>query len=554
MFERLETPIISAIYLRVSTLDQAEHGFSIDAQREILLNYCAQTGRTVYKVYCDRGLSGKSTEKRYELLRMLEDAKKGLFNEVLVWKISRLARRTLDLLRIVDELDRHNVSFRSYSENFETASPMGKFALQMMGAVSELERNNILENASLCTKQRVRTGGHVAKAPLGYRIVVLSQSGRKRETRMEVVPEEAAIVRRIFEQFASGRGYRSIANELNRDGHKTKEGNPFSICAVKDILDNPFYVGKVRYARYVNWSEKRRKGKNANPIVAVGQHPPIIAEDLWNKVQYLRRQKGEASPKRFHGDFLLTGLLRCPQCGSAMTASRTNNRDKNGNPVVRLYYSCSAMRSKGSSVCSANSIRKQDAERYVFDRLKEVLSKPHILKGIVKGINERKAERVKPLQDELEAVRSRIAEVEAKKKKYLELYEEDGFDRKLLTERLNELESDLGHLHARKSELEFELDGDRSEPVSYETVRSLIARFEQLLRYSNADQRKTLLHLIVKRITLNDKRQIDKIELVFDEESERHFLSFAPSAAEAEGASLLRGEVPKLKQKLTVVV
>lgn len=556
MTENPDIPIISALYIRVSTTEQAEHGYSIDAQEQALRQYCEANNRIVYKVYCDRGISGSSTEKRYELQRMRNDAKHGLFNEVLVWKTNRLARRNLDLLQIVEDLTNQQIGFRSITENkYDTTTPQGIFQLQIMGAVSELDRNNILENAKMGLKQRARTGKHNARAPIGYKVVILSQSSRKRDTRIEIVPEEAALVQRIFDQFASGRGLRSIANSLNSDGHRTKRGNPFSICAISDILDNPFYVGKIQYLKFQDWSKMRRKGKNGHPIVADGIHEPIINDDLWQKVKFLRRQKSVVSEKRFHGDLLLTGLIRCPACGAAMTGSRTNNKDKQGNLVPRFYYSCSTMRSKGAVICKANSIRKHDAETYIFDRLKEVLIKPHILRGIVKGINDRKSGNVKPLQDELETVKIRIDEIQAKKLKIVELYEMDDFDRIMLTNRLKSLESDLDQLCSRKSEIEFMLNDDNTEVITFEAVNALVKRFEDLLKHSNSDQRKTLIHLIVKKITVGENRKIDKIEMLFDEMTEQHFLSVAPSAdIQAEGAFPFYGKAPLLKQKLLVVI
>jgi len=160
-----------------------------------------------------RGVSGKNITDRHELQKIMRDAKKGLFDELLVLRISRLARNTIDLLQIVESLRKLNITFRSFHENFETETPMGKFALSMMGAVGELERDTILGNAKMGLLQRVKTGGHIAQPPFGYKVTVLSLVGRKRETRIDIVPEAAAIVRRIFEQYASGRGLRSIANE-----------------------------------------------------------------------------------------------------------------------------------------------------------------------------------------------------------------------------------------------------------------------------------------------------------------------------------------------------
>lgn len=107
-----------------------------------------------------------------------------------------------------------------------------------------------------------------------------------------VVEEEAAIVRYIFEQYASGHGLKTIANQLNHRGHRTKTGKPFSTTAIRDLLDNPMFIGKIRYNRYENWAERRRKGISNEPILVDGNHPPIITEELWDKVKLLRKRRG----------------------------------------------------------------------------------------------------------------------------------------------------------------------------------------------------------------------------------------------------------------------
>jgi len=234
-----------------------------------------------------------------------------------------------------------------------------------------------------------------------------------------------------------------------------------------------------------------------------------------------------------------------------MTANPTQNKGKDG-PVKRMYYVCGSFRSKGSSVCRANGIRQSDAEKYVLNRIKEVLIKPQILRPIVQTINDRKVNRIKPLQDELKAIHGRLEDIQSKKLKYLELYENELFDRRLFADRLGELEHELDLLHARRSEIELELDGDHSQTIAYEQVRALIARFDQLLDASSFDQRKTLLHLIINKITVKENKVIDKIEMIFDEMTEHHFLRSAPSAAQVvEGAFHVRGS---LTSKLSVII
>ncbi|MDN4081402.1 recombinase family protein [Paenibacillus polymyxa] len=550
-----ESPRKVAIYARVSTEEQAEHGYSIDAQLHTLRKYCELYGGEIIGEYVDRGVSGKSIKGRYELQRLLKDAEESKFNEVIVWKFNRMARKNIDLLHIVDLLEKNNIAFRSFSENFDTSTPMGRFALQMMGAVGELERNTIVDNVKMGHRQRAKMGFHNGKVPLGYKIVEGKGNSRENKSEVVIVEEDAIIVRYIFERYAAGHGLKTIANDLNHRGHKTQNGKPFSTTAIRDLLDNPMFVGKIRYNRYENWAERRRKGKSSELILAEGHHPAIISEELWEKVQLLRQKKSTMPKKRFEGEYLLTGLIRCPECDAAMTASRTVNRSKNGEKITRMYYSCGRFRSQGSAVCHANSVRKVEAEQAVTDRIRQAVVNPEILQRVVRSVNEKRSGRIKPLRDELTAVQTRITNLEDKKRKYLELYEIDDIDRDMFSERLSVLNKELDTELTRRSRLQLELRDDQADPVSYELVRSLMANFDSLLRHSPFHQRKTLLYLIVKKITLDDKKRVNSVELAFNKETEKHFLSVAPSAeAIVEGAFPLPGKAFKMKHKLTIAI
>lgn len=132
MEQDVTVPKRVSIYVRVSTEGQAEHGFSIDAQLRTLRDYCELYGKSIVYEYVERGVSGKNVTDRPELQRMLRDAENGLFDELLVMKISRPARNMIDLLQIVKYLRNRNVTFSSFSEKFDTDTPMGKFALSML--------------------------------------------------------------------------------------------------------------------------------------------------------------------------------------------------------------------------------------------------------------------------------------------------------------------------------------------------------------------------------------------------------------------------------------
>lgn len=532
-----DVPNRVAIYARVSTEEQAEHGYSIDAQLETLTQYCKLFNKEIYDKYVDPGVSGKEMTKRHELQRLLRDAERGLFDEVIVWKFNRMSRKTKDLLEIVDRLDKCNVNFRSFSENFDTSTPMGKFALQMMGAVGELERNTIVENVKLGMKQRARMGYHNGGKCLGYDCVDSIEADRKKKKKsFVIVPEEATIVRKIFELYAAGKGFRAIANKLNRDGNITKKGNTFGTDSIREIITNPVYVGLVRYNRFEGWSEKRRRGKNSNPIIAEGRHEAIIDKELWDKVQALFQQKSKASPRVYDSANLLTGLIRCPQCNSPMVASRTVNHLKDGTKVIRRYYSCGQFRAKGSAVCRANSIQADYAEQYVLAKIKEVVNQPDMLKSIVNAVNAKAIASKEPMEQELRTINAKLKQLGEKKKKVIDAYEIDAIDRETLVVRMDELTAEEDALHARKTVLTEDLDAGDGNEISFEIVCDILARFEAVLAQSTPEQQKTLLQLAVSDIEIGENRQISKIELTID----KHLSAICqeqddPSASCAEG-------------------
>lgn len=416
-------------YVRVSTTEQAEQGYSIDAQIQTIKNYCGRQNLDLVEVYADRGISGKSLKKRKQLQKLLGDAEHTAFDTVIVWKSSRLARNVKLLLEIVDILQSHNIELYSISENFRVDTASGKLMLQVMASVSEFERNEIGENVVLGMKRRAREGYMNGNRVLGYDNVK-TEDGTKI---LAVNEDEASIIRFIFDSYLQQRGLRAIANELNHRGYRTKRNNAFSTTAVHDILSNPLYVGKIQYAKYEQWELKRRKGRNEHPIVVEGKHEAIISQDVWERTQ--RRLKVQRhTPKWNHlGTNVLTGLLRCPECGGAMMASNTTNTLKDGTKKRIRYYSCANFRSKGSAVCHANSIRADVAEKLVALKLRMVLSDPEIGQAVVQRMKASEANQRRAL-DEIIANKQR--DIEA------------------LTQKLRRLQSTIDEEPTLKSDLE----------------------------------------------------------------------------------------------------
>lgn len=507
---------IIAIYTRVSTIEQAEEGYSNDEQERLLTNWCNKNGYEIYKCYSDRGISGKDIKHRPALKELLKDAEEKKFDMVISWKINRISRKLSDVLKIVDIFEKNNITFKSYSEPFETDTPAGKMQFQMMALIGEFERGTIAQNVKMGMCAKARAGEWCGGRVLGYDLVPIDdiQTGKRRKTKLIINEKEAEVVRIIFNEYANGKGYKAITNKINKLGYKTKKGNDFSVGSIKDILTNPVYIGKVRYNVRQNWSEKRRRNINANPIITDGIHDSIIEESLWNKVQAVLESKKGKPARIYDGKFPLTGILKCPKCGAGMVIMRTTNKLKDGTRRRLTYYACGNWKNKGTAVCNSNTIRCDKANEYVFSKISELLSNDKMIKSIVTNINKERSNRVSPAKKELAKIERELQKLDGKKKKIFEAYEDEIITKEEFQSRNMELNNRIKILHEEKQPLLVTLSDDISEEIPYEFIQSILESFGKILNENvEVEQQKKLLHMIISEITINELREVDSIKL-----------------------------------------
>lgn len=509
-----------AIYCRVSTTEQAEEGYSIDEQNIKIREYCEKEGHEIYNIYEDRGISGKNITNRPGIKQLLNDATNNKFDLVVVWKLNRISRKLLDILNIVELLNKHNIAFRSLTENFETETPSGKLQLNIMGAIGEFERETIAENVKMGLLARAREGRWNGGIVLGYDLVELPNEGKKRKnTRLEINKREANTVRRIFELYSQGHGYKAVVNRINKEGHKTKRNGEFAVSTVKEILQNPVYIGKIRYNVRQDWSKKRRNNINANPILSDGIHEPIVDVETWEKVQVILKERSKKHNKVYDCEFPLTGILKCPVCGAGMTISRSTSKRKDGTRRVNEYYSCGNWKNKGTVVCNSNSIRVEVADEYVLNKIMELINNEYILKKVVDSINQNKSTKLKPILEQLEQIKKEIEKLTDKKSKNIELYEDGILDKSELSIRVKVINDDIEKLKYREQELKQDLQLAEGDPIPFELVNEVMQRFKEVfLEMSTSQQRKQLIHLLVSKITINKEREIESIEIQINDD------------------------------------
>ena len=507
---------IIAIYCRVSTDEQAEFGYSIDEQKRLLEEWCKANDYIIYKCYSDRGISGKNIKDRPALKELLSDAKEGKFDMVISWKINRVSRKLEDVLKIVSLLEKNNITFKSYSEPFETDTPAGRMQFQMMALIGEFERGTIAQNVKMGMIAKAKSGNWCGGRVLGYDLVPNNspEEEKKGKNKLEINEKEAEIVRFIFNEYSKGKGYKAITNQINKLGYKTKKGNNFSVGSIRDILTNPVYIGEIRYNVRQNWSEKRRRNINPNPIRVKGKHEAIIDRELWDKVQLILESKKGKPSRIYDGEYPLTGILRCPKCGAGMVISRTTNTLADGTKKRIAYYCCGNWKNKGTSVCNSNTIRVDKANEYVFKKIEELVSNEAMIKAVVKNINKERKDKVKPAKRLLGDIDKELEKLDKRKRKIFEAYEDDILTKEEFQIRKDELNEKIRILEEEKKPLLNTISEDVSEEIPYEFIKDILMNFSKVLNSSvSREQQKKLLHMIISEITMNESREIESIKL-----------------------------------------
>lgn len=510
--------VVCAIYCRVSTTEQAEEGYSIGEQERILIEYCEKNHYKVYKTFCDAGISGKDIKHRPAMTQLLEEAIEKKFNMLISWKINRISRRLGDAIKIIDLLEKNGIKYCSYSEPFETATPAGRMQFQMMALIGEFERNTIAENVKMGMLAKARLGEWCGGiAPLGYDWQVMEgyENSVRKKSKLVINEKEAEIVRSVYEEYASGKGYKAIVNRLNKSGCKSKMGNYFGVAQLRSILTNPVYIGKVRYNVRRDWAEKRRSNINPTPIVCDGIHEAIIDEELFNKVQYMIEQKN-GKPSRIHdGEYPLTGILKCPECGAGMVISSTTNRLKDGTKKRLMYYACGAWKNKGIAACHSNMVRVDKANTAVFREIEKLFNNDNIIKKVVDKVNVKNSRKLKNAEKGIEKYDAELQVLENRKTKIFEAFEDNVITSEEFLKRKKALDSEEDNIRKNKEEALVILAEEHKKEIPYDFIKEIMCNFKEVLSSDKISRelKKQLLQMIISEITLDERREIDSIKI-----------------------------------------
>jgi DNA invertase Pin-like site-specific DNA recombinase len=354
-----------AIYTRKSSEEGLEMQFnSLDAQREAALAYIESQKHEgwllVPDCYDDGGFSGGSME-RPGLQRLLRDVEAGRIDIVVVYKVDRLSRALGDFARIVELFERHDVSFVSVTQAFNTTSSMGRLTLNILLSFAQFEREvigeRIRDKFAASRRKGMWMGGI---PPLGYDV---------RDRKLVVNEDEAALVRLVFCRFLQLGSATELARELRSAGHRTKSwvtqdgkqraGKPIDKGVIYKLLSNRIYLGEAVH----------------KAVSHPGEHEAIIERDIWDKVHAVlegnARRRGNIT--RAQTPALLKGLIFAPG-GHAMTPSHTRKAGR----LYRYYVATDAIRN-GHGECPVRSVPAAEIEEAIVAQVRHLLQTPEIV-------------------------------------------------------------------------------------------------------------------------------------------------------------------------------
>ena len=432
-----------ALYIRVSTDKQEE--LSPDAQKRLLLDYAKNNNILISNeyIYMENGISGRKAEKRPKFMKMIATAKSKPkpFDVILVWKFSRFARNQEESIVYKSLLRKQcNIDVLSVSEPL-VEGPFGSLIERIIEWMDEYYSTRLSGEVFRGMSEKALRGGYQSRPPLGYRI---ERTGEP----PVIVEDEAKIIRIIFNKFVyESASYYTIARYLNALGYKTSRGKDFERRSIEYILQNPTYIGKIRWNRTENATSQIKP--KSEWIITDGTHPAIISEELFQQAQELivsRQQPKRSRPASTYKHWL-SGLVKCSACGRTLAISTHYKLKKDGGKSSYYSFNCYGY-TKGKCLTS-HSISSPKLEKAIL----EILHRDMALSDR-NGLEFETMEELPSTEpDEMYYIQERLKELDTKEKRIKEAYRE-GIDtleeykenKMILKKERNSLENALSNL------------------------------------------------------------------------------------------------------------
>lgn len=475
----MEKRIRVVIYIRVSTREQSEEGYSIGEQQDRLLKYCEAMGWEVVKIYIDPGYTGSNID-RPGLQSMIHDIEEGGIDKVVVYKLDRLSRSQFDTLYLINKVFlANNCDFTSSTESFDTSTPFGRAMLGILAVFAELEREKIRERMLDGKLGKAKEGywqpaGHI---PIGYDYI--PGSGLK------INKYEAMQVEEIFDLFLKGERIRGIERIMREKGFSHKHGKWLD-RSVRNVLQNVIYTGKNKF-----------KGN-----IYQGTHDAIISQEDFDKVQeiYKNRYLDNKRSSSYKVNSYLGGLLHCAHCGGRLQKHSAGRIRKDGTRV--RYYGCGSRIKRNKDAvkdpnCKNKIWRLDVLDQLIFDEIKKLKLDPMYFKTLKQEAETDSSEA------KIEVLESRLGELDDELDRLVGLYQKGRMRESVLDKAVDKVEAERS---AIKEEItNIRENGADSPPLSPEEAEKIVEDFVDIVESGDYKAIRSRIEALIDRIEIDNE-------------------------------------------------
>lgn len=453
------------LYIRVSTQEQAQEGYSVGEQKERLIAYCKAHDWLISEIYVDPGYSG-SNLNRPGIQKLIADIKN--CDIVLVYKLDRLSRSQRDTLYLIEEVFLpNNTDFVSVQESFDTSTPFGKAMIGLLAVFAQLEREQIKERTKMGRVARAKSGlyhggGYI---PIGYNY---------EEGKLVVNQYEAEQVRKIYEWYLAGESLAGITNRLHEAGYTNRYGSWNSWSGVRYVLSNETYTGQIHFGE----------------VIVENAHEAIISKEQFKMAQIIHAKRQEKyGATTFQSKYLLTGMLFCGHCGARYY------RRNSGKYTYYVCYSRSKQIKKmiKDSNCRNRTWKAEELEPRIEESVRELLRSPQMVEEITAAHKPKASIPVKNIE-----IERRIRDIDRQISKLMELYQLDNIPIDILGDNINKLYNEKTALQALLEPVPIE------STTSFDLVQALISDAAQIWDFADETQKRRILQSLIHRIILKD--------------------------------------------------
>ena len=508
------------IYIRVSSKRQVQ-GYSLEGQKRFLKEWAEFEGMTVSEIYVEPGKSGKSITGREVFQKMLNEISSGSVETdyVLVFKLSRFGRNAKDILNSLTYIQRYGVNLICKEDGLDSSTSMGKMMITILGAVAEMERENILAQTMLGREEKAKQGGwNGGFAPYGYELA---------DGKLNIKEDEADVVKLVFDQFVNGgMGYSTIAGYLNRQGiprlpSRNSHGRKFvdwSVHQIKRMLDNPVYTGRIAFGRTkmerIDGTENEYRRVKSDDYIMSDEvvHEPIISDELFEAARRKRQETTTTGNPRVgrYAKHLLSGILKCPMCGSSMYADIVQWKNKDGKVMRKIKYQCGHYAKSKFGQCQKNTIPAEWIEAEVIEYTKLLVRNKQFAEDIQGQLGHKTD--VSEIDKELDNYHKMIKKLE-KSKSNLEsdidaIYDDDKYaerKRQDMNNRLNKIYEEIYAVEDMITDSEKKKEAAQQDVLTKENVFKMLLVFDKIFDKMNDVDKRKLIESMIAEVHLHPK-------------------------------------------------